>query len=172
MFVQDVTMDLLEDICHQVLDLYSQPQSTDVPDSPPLLPRHPAAMPEVISAPIPVKVSSDTRIPKNGQDVTDNEMPIPTVTSVKPVSVPTDMNSYKYAGYPAPPMTYPPTFTTPIPSTAHITTGPPPGPPPNVPVYSPYVGPPPHYPSVATAPPPFYQPPPSAGRPYYPPPTQ
>ncbi|KAJ1532218.1 hypothetical protein ONE63_000838 [Megalurothrips usitatus] len=34
-FVEDVTMDLLEDICHQVLDLYSQPQGGLVPDSPP-----------------------------------------------------------------------------------------------------------------------------------------
>ncbi|XP_063225749.1 cyclin-K [Bacillus rossius redtenbacheri] len=36
-FVEDVTMDLLEDICHQVLDLYSQPQAA-MPDSPPLQP--------------------------------------------------------------------------------------------------------------------------------------
>ncbi|XP_066992594.1 cyclin-K isoform X2 [Anabrus simplex] len=35
MFVEDVTMDLLEDICHQVLDLYSQPQPSVSPDSPP-----------------------------------------------------------------------------------------------------------------------------------------
>uniref|UniRef100_A0A1B6BWG7 Cyclin-K n=1 Tax=Clastoptera arizonana TaxID=38151 RepID=A0A1B6BWG7_9HEMI len=34
MFVEDVTMDLLEDICHQVLDLYS-PQTPVTPDSPP-----------------------------------------------------------------------------------------------------------------------------------------
>ncbi|KAL6259296.1 hypothetical protein P5V15_009214 [Pogonomyrmex californicus] len=37
MFVEDVTMDLLEDICHQVLDLYSQ-ASTKPPDSPPMIP--------------------------------------------------------------------------------------------------------------------------------------
>lgn len=37
MFVEDMTMDLLEDICHQVLDLYSQSQQQVAqPDSPPL----------------------------------------------------------------------------------------------------------------------------------------
>ncbi|KAJ8962390.1 hypothetical protein NQ318_018374 [Aromia moschata] len=38
MFVEDVTMDLLEDICHQVLDLYSHTDSANTPDSPPLQP--------------------------------------------------------------------------------------------------------------------------------------
>lgn len=38
MFVEDVTMDLLEDICHQVLDLYSQANNAKPPDSPPLIP--------------------------------------------------------------------------------------------------------------------------------------
>lgn len=37
MFVEDVTMNLLEDICHQVLDLYSAPQQVSAPDSPPLV---------------------------------------------------------------------------------------------------------------------------------------
>jgi cyclin K len=36
MYVEDITMNLLEDICHQVLDLYSAPQQAPVPDSPPL----------------------------------------------------------------------------------------------------------------------------------------
>lgn len=35
MFVEDVTMSLLEDICHQVLDLYSNPEKEGFPDSPP-----------------------------------------------------------------------------------------------------------------------------------------
>lgn len=35
MFVEDVTMDLLEDICHQVLDLYSQPPTKSPSQSPP-----------------------------------------------------------------------------------------------------------------------------------------
>ncbi|XP_071641693.1 cyclin-K isoform X1 [Temnothorax longispinosus] len=38
MFVEDVTMDLLEDICHQVLDLYSQANNAKPPDSPPMVP--------------------------------------------------------------------------------------------------------------------------------------
>ncbi|XP_051153912.1 cyclin-K-like isoform X1 [Leptopilina boulardi] len=37
MFVEDVTMDLLEDICHQVLDLYSHANNAKPPDSPPLI---------------------------------------------------------------------------------------------------------------------------------------
>lgn len=175
MFVQDVTMDLLEDICHQVLDLYSQPQSSDVPDSPPLLPRQ-ASTAEATAIPIPVKVSSGSS--KNGQDMMErieNEMPIPTVQSLKNVSVPTEMTSYQYQGYPAPPMNYPPTFTTAIPTAAHMASAPPPGPPPpvTVTVYPPYVAPPPHFPPVAAAQQ-FYQPPPTSAqphRPYYPPPT-
>lgn len=167
MFVQDVTMDLLEDICHQVLDLYSQPQTSDLLDSPPLAPRPQA---EITAAPIPVKVSTGTS--KNGQQEVENEMPIPTVPNLKPVPiVATDINTYQYPpAYPPAPstMTYLSTYP-PIPPT------PPPGPPPvAVTVYPSYVAPPPHYPPVAAAPPPFYQPPPTTApphRPYYPPPT-
>ncbi|XP_065337179.1 cyclin-K isoform X1 [Cloeon dipterum] len=36
LFVEDITMDLLEDICHQVLDLYSKPKVTPPAVSPPL----------------------------------------------------------------------------------------------------------------------------------------
>ncbi|KAI5637662.1 cyclin-K [Phthorimaea operculella] len=36
MFVEDITMDLLEDICHQVLDLYSPQTQASGGDSPPL----------------------------------------------------------------------------------------------------------------------------------------
>lgn len=35
MFVDDMTIELLEDICHQVLDLYSQTQGHSQTDSPP-----------------------------------------------------------------------------------------------------------------------------------------
>lgn len=38
MFVEDMSIDYLEDICHQVLDLYSQTQQPPPPDSPP--PQH------------------------------------------------------------------------------------------------------------------------------------
>lgn len=170
MFVQDVTMDLLEDICHQCLDLYSQPQSTEVPDSPPLQPRQALPTSEIVAAPIPVKVSSG--ISKNGQE-TENEIPTQAAQSIKSTLVPAEINqSYQYPQtYPGPPMSYPPTFSTPIPAAAHITSVPPPGPPPAaVTVYAPYVAPPPHYASTVAAPP-FYQPPPTSARPYYPPPT-
>lgn len=186
MFVQDVTMDLLEDICHQVLDLYSQPAAADVPDSPPLPPR-PVPAAGVATAPniempamIPVKVSG-AGASKNGQDPPDE--PMPPVTSVKPV---TEMATYQYQNYPAPPLgAYPPTFAASIPA-PHMAAPPPPGPPhiaapppPGAPppaVYPPYVTapPPPHYPAVVPAS--YYQPPPGTvqpppHRPYYPPPT-
>ncbi|XP_039452360.1 cyclin-K [Culex pipiens pallens] len=45
MFVQDVTMEILEDICHQVLDLYQQPNNESPPDSPPQLPPSKASPP-------------------------------------------------------------------------------------------------------------------------------
>lgn len=38
MFVEDMSIEILEDICHQVLDLYSQTQQPPPPDSPPPLP--------------------------------------------------------------------------------------------------------------------------------------
>lgn len=44
MFVADVTMEILEDICHQVLDLYQQSQTTGM-DSPPQLPVSKASPP-------------------------------------------------------------------------------------------------------------------------------
>lgn len=45
MFVADVTMEILEDICHQVLDLYQTNQSESVPESPPQLPPSKASPP-------------------------------------------------------------------------------------------------------------------------------
>lgn len=44
MFVQDVTMDILEDICHQVLDLYQQPNESST-ESPPQAPPSKASPP-------------------------------------------------------------------------------------------------------------------------------
>lgn len=38
MFISDVTMEILEDICHQVLDLYQQPNQPPIADSPPPTP--------------------------------------------------------------------------------------------------------------------------------------
>lgn len=46
MFVSDMTKNILEDICHQVLDLYQNPKNkTEVPDSPPQLPPSKASPP-------------------------------------------------------------------------------------------------------------------------------
>uniref|UniRef100_A0A1B6KZM9 Cyclin-K n=1 Tax=Graphocephala atropunctata TaxID=36148 RepID=A0A1B6KZM9_9HEMI len=54
MFVEDITMDLLEDICHQVLDLYSQPQNAQAPDSPPLVRNAPLKKEQLPSIPFVV----------------------------------------------------------------------------------------------------------------------
>ncbi|XP_014242845.1 cyclin-K [Cimex lectularius] len=67
MFIEDVTMDLLEDICHQVLDLYSQPQMSNQPDSPPNSARSAPAEPTVEHSPNSIAAMH----------------PIPTITSVK-----------------------------------------------------------------------------------------
>lgn len=45
MFVADVTMEILEDICHQVLDLYQQPNQAAGAESPPQLPPSKASPP-------------------------------------------------------------------------------------------------------------------------------
>ncbi|XP_069702515.1 cyclin-K isoform X2 [Periplaneta americana] len=191
MFVEDVTMDLLEDICHQVLDLYSQPQTSSSPDSPPLMPstRSPTVkkerMPQPISpvvlqlspvpSAIPVKVSKDTKqhsVPSNGEDKGD--------TPVAKGSGSEVANHYQYGAYSHSSMTptFPPTYTTPLPVSVA-----PPAPAPNTSAPPPTVQPNPHVsgPNAAsgsynTYPPQYstsqyYQGssgPPS--RPYYPPP--
>ncbi|GLH12853.1 Cyclin-T [Gryllus bimaculatus] len=63
MFLEDVSMDLLEDICHQVLDLYSQPQSANVPDSPPLQPRSPGAKKPHLETPVSPGVLHHSPVP-------------------------------------------------------------------------------------------------------------
>ncbi|KAJ9582475.1 hypothetical protein L9F63_003168, partial [Diploptera punctata] len=155
MFVEDVTMDLLEDICHQVLDLYSQPQTSTSPDSPPLVPstRSPAIKKERISQPvspvlhmspapsvIPVKVSKDTKphlAPSNGDDPTKLEMLIPVaaappVVNVTPAQVapvqPSTAVPAPYNPYPAAPHQYP---------SSQYYQAPPPAVPPNRPYYPP-----------------------------------
>lgn len=47
MFVADVTMEILEDICHQVLDLYQQPAQPIGNESPPQLPPSKASPPSI-----------------------------------------------------------------------------------------------------------------------------
>lgn len=59
MFVEDVTMDLLEDICHQVLDLYSQANNAKPPDSPPMVPSTDPIRERTV-APPPIDSASST----------------------------------------------------------------------------------------------------------------
>ncbi|CAH1114206.1 unnamed protein product [Psylliodes chrysocephalus] len=180
MFVEDVTMDLLEDICHQVLDLYSQSDNTNLPDSPPLS-QHKLAAPSLIA----------TR-PSNGQEKQPSspDQPPPVNTKIPPPSEIPQFPYQTFTGAPPPIATYqvpttpfaaapPPGIPT---SHAPHLAGPPPGPPPHIsappPSVFPYVShPPPLIPVVSSGGPPFFpsnapppnQPPPH--RPYYPPPT-
>ncbi|KAB0802750.1 hypothetical protein PPYR_04936 [Photinus pyralis] len=175
MFVEDVTLDLLEDICHQVLDLYSQPVAEAPPDSPPLSPK----------PPLPAPSSSKT----NGQEKEKTETPkvkpppITTTTATTPTVAPVvpEIPAYSYPpAFPAAAShagSYLPQYTNPTVAPPHIA-APPPGPPPphisaaQAVLYPPYVGPPPHYAPVVP-PASFYQPAPAAPphRPFYPPPS-
>ncbi|XP_015610477.1 cyclin-K isoform X2 [Cephus cinctus] len=101
MFVEDVTMDLLEDICHQVLDLYSQANSTKAPDSPPLVPSNESTRDRIIIPP-PIDCASTTpnvtpgKVPK--ADVTAvpaNGCPPPDIADgTKPLELPTHFPPY------------------------------------------------------------------------------
>jgi hypothetical protein len=120
MFLEDVTMDLLEDIRHQVLDLYSQHQTVTSPDSPPLSPStHSSTMPLPISpvlpqlspgpSDIPVKVTKDIKpyvIPRNGDG-----------SHEKPDEASEIVSRYQYDAYLLSSMTatFPPTFMIPLP---------------------------------------------------------
>ncbi|CAL7949901.1 unnamed protein product [Xylocopa violacea] len=100
MFVEDVTMDLLEDICHQVLDLYSQANNTKPPDSPPLIPSIEPCRDRAIAAPTTesasttpnVNITSGTveaaAVSTNGCPTTD------TTDSIKPMDVPPHFPTY------------------------------------------------------------------------------
>ncbi|CAG9562288.1 unnamed protein product [Danaus chrysippus] len=165
MFVEDITMELLEDICHQVLDLYSPQTQPSGSDSPP--------------------VASSTKLPKNDKSsVTPPTSASPVIVPAKPAVTPLkngaelkpelakmDMR-FTYPGYPGLPP-YPAVYTAPPPVLpAHP-------PPPLV-----YAEPPPappgaRFPPVNVPPPNFFPPlgkrppPPRAPlppRPYYPPP--
>ncbi|KAF5277566.1 hypothetical protein FQA39_LY18457 [Lamprigera yunnana] len=164
MFVEDVTMDLLEDICHQVLDLYSQPAQEDPPDSPPPSPR-------------PGEITSTTTSKTNGQEKEKPE-PVkikPPITTVAP-TIPEVPPAFPYPpAFPAPgphASAYPPPFPNAPVAPTHIAPPPAGTIPPHMPappvIFPAYVAPPPHY-----APAPYYQPTPpptQPHRPYYPPP--
>lgn len=91
MFVADVEMEVLEDICHQVLDLYQQAQanSAQAPESPPQLPPSKCSPPmrranlgdqtmAKASPGMPIKSLGDELV-KGGAI---NNAPIPTVTAM------------------------------------------------------------------------------------------
>nr|CAD7573146.1 unnamed protein product [Timema californicum] len=133
MFVEDVTMDLLEDICHQVLDLYSQPQvAANAPDSPPLQPsiHSPTSKKERLPRPIspaqqqtlsplpsaiPVKVTKSEpkshHTSSNGEGSID-KMEIPVIGKQPDISLPYQYPSYNHSALP-------PTYSTPIPTSLY-----------------------------------------------------
>ncbi|XP_019555082.2 cyclin-K [Aedes albopictus] len=83
MFVQDVTMEILEDICHQVLDLYQQPAPPEsAPESPPQLP------PSKSSPPMKRANISPVTVTKNSPTMTNP----PPKTSVPPPPVEIEAN--------------------------------------------------------------------------------
>ncbi|VVC88067.1 cyclin-K [Leptidea sinapis] len=172
MFVEDITMELLEDICHQVLDLYSPQTQQTGSDSPPNQPpakqpkneKKPSVTPPTSASPIAV-VSKPVLTPiKNGADI-----------KIEPPKV--DMRF----SYPAYPPLYPPMYNAPPPAIPAPRLPIPPGPP-----IIPYSEPPPanRFPPVNVPPPNYYAgmparplpprgpipPGPPPPRPYYPPP--
>ncbi|XP_014212425.1 cyclin-K-like [Copidosoma floridanum] len=101
MFVEDVTMDLLEDICHQVLDLYSQANNPKTPESPPMTPSNESVKDKsstqsltesplnASNAPAKVSKSESTAVSANGcqsADVTDNTKSMDVTSHFPPYS--------------------------------------------------------------------------------------
>ncbi|XP_078672176.1 cyclin-K-like isoform X1 [Branchiostoma floridae x Branchiostoma belcheri] len=64
-FEEDVSLELLEDICHQVLDLYSQPQGTSTPSPPPSPASRPAKR-QRIESPGQMEPKPSTQAAANG----------------------------------------------------------------------------------------------------------
>lgn len=142
MFVADVTMEILEDICHQVLDLYQQANSSNA-ESPPQLPPSKASPP-----PKRVKISptyKSSPIPNAAKPTIDEKLEsIP-----MPKSVINDSTNYAY------PPAYGTMFT-------HFTQQPPPTSQtlPSYPVHAAPVHPPPVHAPLPLAPPAHPAPPP------------
>uniref|UniRef100_A0A2R5LDD5 Cyclin-K n=1 Tax=Ornithodoros turicata TaxID=34597 RepID=A0A2R5LDD5_9ACAR len=156
-YVEDISVELLEDICHQVLDLYSTPIPNSPRDSPPESPVLPPKVSGKHSLPSsPPKSPATAPLPSKEPPA---GMPIPTIDSSKP-SVPPP---------PPPEIQEPP--TPPIPYTI-------PPPPPSQPYYHPstqdfppnYPPPPTGVPPYVTAPVLYPPPPPGAMPPGMPPP--
>ncbi|XP_070492261.1 cyclin-K isoform X2 [Chironomus tepperi] len=97
MFVKDMTKNILEDICHQVLDLYQNPKSkSEAPDSPPQLPPSKASL--IKASPPPQKRAKLQQSPVMNPKVAVNHIPVK-VSS----------NEYDMAKVPHPPYGYPST---------------------------------------------------------------
>lgn len=106
MFVQDVTMEILEDICHQVLDLYQQPNESAT-GSPPQAPPSKASPPTKRS-----NLSSPATSAKSSPAISNAAAPIPKIvtshsTTAVEVSTGASSQSDQYYGY-AVPYSYPP----------------------------------------------------------------
>lgn len=78
MFVADVTMEILEDICHQVLDLYQQVNNPLVPESPPSNPSPARRLSPVLARSSPGTNNITTKITEEKVDV---GIPIPKIVS-------------------------------------------------------------------------------------------
>ncbi|XP_068633987.1 cyclin-K [Battus philenor] len=173
MFVEDITMDLLEDICHQVLDLYSPQTQQSGGDSPSeqatsKQPKNekkpPSVTPPASASPVAAVPTKPVVTPvKNGGET-------------KPEPPKMEPLRFSYPGYPGIP--FAPVYTAPPPGVvAHTVAGhvpphsvPPPHtvPPPHaVPTHS---VPPPHSVTAHTVPPPHTVPPHSVPLPYREPP--
>uniref|UniRef100_U5EEQ9 Cyclin-K n=1 Tax=Corethrella appendiculata TaxID=1370023 RepID=U5EEQ9_9DIPT len=113
MFVSDVTMEILEDICHQVLDLYQQPNNENAPESPPQLPPSKASPPMKranISSPAHTKQSPSVNTASLQKQPSEPET-IPKVVSSSDKSYSEQYNNYQSSGhnnslYSHPPSTY------------------------------------------------------------------
>ncbi|CAD7086300.1 unnamed protein product [Hermetia illucens] len=181
MFVADVTMEILEDICHQVLDLYQQSNNNhNDPVSPPQQPSSKASPPAKRANTSPQTTKQSPVAPQNPPPKPPPEEKV----EGNPIQklVPPDLRFvYPPTGYGPPPYAAhaaPPHFSG-MPVAGGPGAPPPPQPPP---IYGGQYPPPPqvppHYPPASMTMghlpppahhPPYYAPPPPGGsRPYYP----
>ncbi|CAO1387544.1 unnamed protein product [Diamesa hyperborea] len=122
MFVKDMSKQILDDICHQVLDLYNNKNKIDVPDSPPQLPPSKASPPmkrakfqiplssPVGTLPLNVKTAPSNYIPVK---VSSNDIEIPKMISTANLQYAYPSTSYGYISNPAPPQQPPPGISKP-----------------------------------------------------------
>lgn len=174
MFVSNVTMEILEDICHQVLDLYQSTQKEgQEPNSPPQKPPSRADSPTNVKSltlnssaecqpPPPPQSSGNGGELNNIQSIKSLASAVPVaVVSIPPASDALPLNAANAVGAPMPPSSLNSNA-----ASYHMYHAPPPPPPPVVPM-PPYVAnawaqqppPPTHY-TTAAPPPPM---PPSMG---------